>query len=124
MARWRRIDYVLLPEAWLPACRETFTGEAGLLALADREDHRLAGATVELRSRCRGWTHRGRPSQTVACNRGALRVPAVAEAIEADPGHADQALAEAGFDKESFDAVLYDIAADPALTKRYLDARE
>ena len=51
-------------------------------------------------------------------------VAAVAEAIEADPGHADQALAEAGFDKESFDAVLYDIAADPALTKRYLDARE
>ena len=88
MAQWRRIDYVLIPEAWLPACRETFTGEAGLLALADREDHRLAGATIELRARCRGSTCRGRSGRTVACNRAALRLPGVAEAVEREWGSA------------------------------------
>jgi hypothetical protein len=48
----------------------------------------------------------------------------LADAIAADPGQADALLSAQGLDRASFDALLYDIAADPALTERYLEARD
>lgn len=48
----------------------------------------------------------------------------VANLIAADPGAADSILAEAGLDRDSFEAMLYEIARDPELSKSYAIARE
>jgi hypothetical protein len=50
-------------------------------------------------------------------------VAAVAEALEAAPGDADAILSEHGWTAETFEARMYEIAEDPALTKAFLDAR-
>lgn len=47
---------------------------------------------------------------------------AVARAIQADPAQADAALAEQGMTREAFEALLYEIAADPDKTAAYRDA--
>ena len=48
----------------------------------------------------------------------------VANKISADPGAADSILADAGLDRDSFEALLYEIAKDPDLSKSYAIARE
>lgn len=48
----------------------------------------------------------------------------VANKISVDPGAADSILADAGLDRESFEALLYEIAKDPELSKSYAIARE
>lgn len=48
---------------------------------------------------------------------------AVAREISADPEHADEILARHGLDREKLDAMMYEIAADPALTDAYMAAR-
>ncbi len=48
----------------------------------------------------------------------------VANAIAADPGEADSILAEAGLDRNSFEALIYEIARDPELSKSYAIARD
>ncbi len=65
----------------------------------------------------------------MACSSGTVAldpetVAALAEAIEEAPDKADEVLAAKGVDRAAFDAALYDIAADPELTKRYLAARQ
>lgn len=48
---------------------------------------------------------------------------AVARDISSDPEHADEVLARHGLDREKLDAMMYEIAADPALTDAYMAAR-
>jgi hypothetical protein len=48
----------------------------------------------------------------------------VANMIAADPAAADTILTEAGLDRDSFEAMLYEIARDPELSKSYAIARE
>lgn len=47
-----------------------------------------------------------------------------ADAIEAEPGRADEILAEHGYDQASFEALLYEIASDPDRAAAYEAARE
>jgi hypothetical protein len=49
---------------------------------------------------------------------------AVANQIAASPEQADSILEEAGLDRDSFEALLYEIAKDPELSKSYAVARE
>lgn len=48
----------------------------------------------------------------------------VANKISANPGEADEILADAGLDRDSFDKLLYEIARDPELSKSYAVARD
>ncbi|KIG16319.1 hypothetical protein DB30_04779 [Enhygromyxa salina] len=48
----------------------------------------------------------------------------VANMIANDPAAADKILDEAGLDRDSFEAMLYEIARDPDLSKSYAIARE
>ncbi|PRP99059.1 hypothetical protein ENSA5_29010 [Enhygromyxa salina] len=48
----------------------------------------------------------------------------VANSIASDPGAADSILEEAGLDRQSFEALLYEIARDPELSKSYAVARD
>jgi hypothetical protein len=48
----------------------------------------------------------------------------VANMIANDPAAADTILEEAGLDRDSFEAMLYEIARDPELSKSYAIARE
>lgn len=48
----------------------------------------------------------------------------IANQISSDPGSADSILAGAGLDREAFEALLYEIAKDPELSKSYAIARE
>ena len=50
-------------------------------------------------------------------------VAAVADAIEARPGAADSILGAHGMRRARLDSLLYEIAADPALTAAYQEAR-
>ena len=50
-------------------------------------------------------------------------IAALATTISSAPDDADATLSAAGHTRASFDAALYEIAMDPALTKRYLAAR-
>lgn len=47
----------------------------------------------------------------------------VAREISADPEHADDVLARHGLDRHKLDAMMFEIAADPALTDAYMAAR-
>ncbi len=47
----------------------------------------------------------------------------VAREISAAPELADDILAKHGLDRDKFDAIIFEIAADPALTKAYMAAR-
>lgn len=47
----------------------------------------------------------------------------VAREISADPEHADDVLARHGLDRRKLDAMMFEIAADPALTDAYMAAR-
>lgn len=49
---------------------------------------------------------------------------AVADEIVATPADADTILANHGLDRAGFEAKLYDIASDPAMSKEYLAARK
>ncbi|WAS96951.1 hypothetical protein [Nannocystis punicea] len=49
---------------------------------------------------------------------------AVAKEIAADPEHADDVLAKHGLDRSKLDAMMFEIAADPALTEAYMAARK
>jgi len=48
----------------------------------------------------------------------------VAKAIAADPEHADDVLNKHGLDRAQLDAMMFEIAADPALTEAYMAARK
>lgn len=48
----------------------------------------------------------------------------VANDIAANPDASDEILAGAGLDREKFEALLYEIARDPELSKSYAIARE
>ncbi|MCA9701674.1 MAG: hypothetical protein KC431_29405 [Myxococcales bacterium] len=48
----------------------------------------------------------------------------IANKISADPGSTDAILGEAGMDRDSFEALIYEIARDPELSKSYAIARE
>ncbi|HEY8380163.1 MAG TPA: hypothetical protein VIK91_26920 [Nannocystis sp.] len=48
---------------------------------------------------------------------------AIAREIAADPEHADEVLRRHGLDREKLDAMMFEIAADPALTEAYMAAR-
>lgn len=48
---------------------------------------------------------------------------AIADAIAADPGATDEILTDNGTDRATFEAALYDLAADPAKSDAYLSAR-
>ncbi len=52
----------------------------------------------------------------------ATKAGAVAKQLAADPAKGAAALAESGWSEAEFEALLYDIAADPALSKAYLEA--
>lgn len=63
------------------------------------------------------------PAEVEAAKKEAVtRAAAVAKAIDAGTDPAE-AMASEGLDETSFRSLLYDIAADPALTKMYADAR-
>ena len=47
----------------------------------------------------------------------------VAKEIAADPEHADDVLAKHGLDRAKLEAMMFEIAADPALTEAYMAAR-
>ena len=47
---------------------------------------------------------------------------ALAKRIQAQPDAADSILSEAGTDRAAFEALLYDIAADPAASRAYAEA--
>ncbi|MBZ5715162.1 hypothetical protein [Nannocystis pusilla] len=49
---------------------------------------------------------------------------AVAKEIAADPEHADDVLTKHGLDRAKLDAMMFEIAADPALTEAYMAARK
>jgi hypothetical protein len=49
---------------------------------------------------------------------------ALADQISDNPAAADTVVVDAGLDAATFEAYLYEIAADPALTRQYLDARK
>jgi hypothetical protein len=48
----------------------------------------------------------------------------VAKEIAADPEHADEVLVKHGLDRAKLDAMMFEIAADPALTEAYMAARK
>ena len=48
----------------------------------------------------------------------------LANQISADPNQADSILESAGMDRDGFEALLYEIAKDPELSKSYAIARE
>jgi hypothetical protein len=73
----------------------------------------LLGLGLTLTSACGG----GGPSVADAAKAGA-----VAKRIAADPAAAAPALAEAGLTEAELNALLFEIAADPALSKAYADA--
>jgi hypothetical protein len=47
----------------------------------------------------------------------------VAKEISGAPDKADEILGKHGLDRDKLDALMFEIAGDPALTKRYMDAR-
>jgi Tfp pilus assembly protein PilP len=47
----------------------------------------------------------------------------VAREIAADPEHADEVLARHGLDRAKLEAMMFEIAADPALTEAYMAER-
>ncbi|MBN1336076.1 MAG: hypothetical protein JXB39_08960 [Deltaproteobacteria bacterium] len=49
-------------------------------------------------------------------------VAAIATAVKADPAHADKILADHGLDRARFEALLFEIAADPDKAKTYAAA--
>jgi hypothetical protein len=53
----------------------------------------------------------------------ASRAAEIARAIDADPSRADAILKEKGMTAADLDALMYEVAADPALTDRYVAAR-
>ena len=72
----RRIDYVLIPQSWLPGVTSTSTDKEGLLALdCDNEDHRLTQLEVHVTASA-GHSHRGSASARFA-NVNALRLPEI-----------------------------------------------
>lgn len=48
----------------------------------------------------------------------------VAREIAANPEHADEVLTKHGLDRAKLDAMMFEIAADPALTEAYMAARK
>lgn len=52
------------------------------------------------------------------------KAAAIADAIAKDASQADKVLGEHGMTAEAYEALLFDIAKDPARTKSYLDARK
>ncbi|MDC0716089.1 hypothetical protein [Nannocystis bainbridge] len=68
-----------------------------------------------------------KPEQPVKPDPGSEKVQiaaAVAKEIAADPEHADDALAKHGLDRAKLEAMMFEIAADPALTEAYMAARK
>lgn len=53
----------------------------------------------------------------------AVRAASVADRIAADPAAADAILAAEGLDRRGFEALLYDLAADPDASRSYVEAR-
>jgi hypothetical protein len=49
-------------------------------------------------------------------------VAAIATLVKADPAKADKVLADHGLDRAAFEALLFDIAADPAKSQTYAAA--
>ncbi|MBL8975969.1 MAG: hypothetical protein JNK56_35525 [Myxococcales bacterium] len=47
----------------------------------------------------------------------------VAKEISGAPDKADEILGKHGLDRDKLDALMFEIAGDPALTQRYMDAR-
>lgn len=47
----------------------------------------------------------------------------LAKEISGAPDKADEILGKRGLDRDKLDALMFEIAGDPALTKRYMDAR-
>ncbi|MBL8617746.1 MAG: hypothetical protein JNM72_19210 [Deltaproteobacteria bacterium] len=52
----------------------------------------------------------------------ATKAGGVAKQLAADPAKGAEALKASGWSEAEFEALLYDIAADPALSKVYLEA--
>jgi hypothetical protein len=61
-------------------------------------------------------------SQAMSANR-ARSLAALSKSIEANPARAEALLKEAGLDTATYEAQLYEIAADPALSAAYAAAR-
>lgn len=56
---------------------------------------------------------------------GKVKIAAsVAREISAAPEQADEILAKNGLDRDKFDAIIFEIAGDPALTRAYMAARK
>lgn len=53
----------------------------------------------------------------------AATAASLADRIAGDPGAADAILEQEGMDRQRFEALLYEIAADPEATRAYLDTR-
>lgn len=51
------------------------------------------------------------------------RAAAIAKAIDADPSEADAVLEAAGMTEEEYEQALFDIAADPKMSRAFLNAR-
>jgi hypothetical protein len=52
----------------------------------------------------------------------AAKAGAVAKQLAADPAKGADALKASGWSEAEFEALLYDIAADPALSRAYIEA--
>eukprot|EP00972_Heterocapsa_arctica_P001315 191879-Heterocapsa_arctica.AAC.1 len=76
---WVRGDYVLAPLAWADACFKAYTDKDALLAIGTREDHRLAGLSLELGAAAAA--PRLRDTQKIMFNRAALKMKDVQEAL-------------------------------------------
>ncbi len=61
-------------------------------------------------------------SQAMSADR-ARSLAALSKSIEANPAQAEALLKEAGLDAATYEAQLYEIAADPALSAAYAAAR-
>ena len=80
---------------------------------------------LALATACAGGDDRsdtGAAADTTAAGR-ARSAAAVANAIEANPAAADSILRAAGHTAEEFEALMYDIAADSAMSAAYAAAK-
>lgn len=68
--------------------------------------------------------HEAAPAAAAAPASRAIQAATLANAIAAAPDRADAILADAGVSPEAFEALMYDIAADPSLSADYAALRE
>jgi hypothetical protein len=103
------------------------------LAAAIHAEHARRGIGKGRNPDSRGRGHaKGRANQAETTEQATPRripdwlhdVASVVIAIEGQPGAANSILGEHGFTRTAFEALIYDVAADPELTAAYEEARQ